>query len=86
MRGDDSKELQLFDGAKLYPYGTGAERVCKTRLIENVKMNKLHALIQQNNPKLTNFDGVARENTKEHNPKCSQVPDHPYRILIIAGS
>ena len=46
MRGDDSKELQLFDGAKMYPYGTGAERVFKTRFIENVKMKKLHALIQ----------------------------------------
>ena len=33
----NNKELQLIDGAKLYPYGTGAERVCKTRLIKYVK-------------------------------------------------
>ena len=24
--------------------------------------------------------------TKEHNEKCPYIPDHPYRILIIAGS
>ena len=24
--------------------------------------------------------------TKEHNPNWSQIPDHPYRILIIGGS
>ena len=33
----NNKELQLIDGAKLYPYGTGAERVFKTRLIKYVK-------------------------------------------------
>ena len=24
--------------------------------------------------------------TKEHNPNWSQIPDHPYRILIIGDS
>ena len=23
---------------------------------------------------------------KEHNPKQPEIPDHPYRILIIGGS
>ena len=28
-------------------------------------------------------DDVTKENIKEH---CPQIPDHPYRILIIGGS
>ena len=35
---------------------------------------------------MINFDDVIKEETKEHNPNCSQIPDHPYRILIIGGS
>ena len=36
---------------------------------------------------MTNFDDVTtKENIKEHNPKYSQIPNHPYRILIIGGS
>ena len=27
-----------------------------------------------------------KENMKEHNPNWPQIPDHPYRILIIGGS
>ena len=32
------------------------------------------------------FDNVTKENIKEHNPNWPQISDHPYRILIIAGS
>ena len=32
------------------------------------------------------FDDVRRENIKEHNPNWSQIPDHPYKVLIIWGS
>ena len=35
---------------------------------------------------MINFDDNAKENIKEHNPNCPQIPDHPYRILIIGGS
>ena len=35
--------------------------------------------------KLINSD-ISKENIKEHNPNCLQIPDHPYRILIIGGS
>ena len=34
---------------------------------------------------MINFDDVAKEETKEHNPNWSEVRDHPYRILIIGG-
>ena len=32
------------------------------------------------------MDDVVKENIKEHNPNWLQIPDHPYRILIIGGS
>ena len=35
---------------------------------------------------MINFDDVTKENTKRPNPNYLQIPDHPYRILIIAGS
>ena len=35
---------------------------------------------------MINFDDVTKENIKEHNPNWPQIPDHPYRILIIVGS
>ena len=35
---------------------------------------------------MINFDDVAIENTKEQNPNWPQIPDHPYRILIIRVS
>ena len=35
---------------------------------------------------MTNFDDVTQGNIKQHNPDWSQIPDHPYRVLIIGGS
>ena len=35
---------------------------------------------------MINFNDVAKENIKQHNPNQPQIPDHPYRILIIGGS
>ena len=35
---------------------------------------------------MVNFDCVPKEDTKKHNPKWSEIRDHPYRILIIVGS
>ena len=36
--------------------------------------------------KLINFDVVSKEDIKEYNWNRPQIPDHPYRILIIGGS
>ena len=33
-----------------------------------------------------NLDDITNEHDKDHNKKWLYVPDHPYRILIIAGS
>ena len=27
-----------------------------------------------------------KENLKEDNPNCPQIPNHPYQLLIIGGS
>ena len=35
---------------------------------------------------MINFDEYANEYKIEHNSKWPQIPDHPYRILIIGGS
>ena len=35
---------------------------------------------------MINFDEYTNENKKEHNPNWPYIPDHPYRISIIAGS
>ena len=35
---------------------------------------------------MINSDAVTKENITEYNPNWPQVPDLPYRILIIAGS
>ena len=35
---------------------------------------------------MINFDDYTNENKTEHNSKCSNIPDHPYRILTVGGS
>ena len=35
---------------------------------------------------MLNFDDVIKENIKYHSPNWSQIPDHPYRVLIIGWS
>ena len=35
---------------------------------------------------MINFNDFIKENIKEHNPNWPEIPDHPYRVLIIGGS
>ena len=35
---------------------------------------------------MINFYDVIKENITEHNPNCSETPDHPYRILMVGCS
>ena len=35
--------------------------------------------------KMINFDHVTKKNIKSYYTMCPQIPDHPYRILIIGG-
>ena len=34
---------------------------------------------------MINFDDVVKENIKKDNSNCPEIPDHPYKILIIWG-
>ena len=38
--------------------------------------------------KMINFDAVIKKEAKKNNPNGPQIPDHPYRILLVgrAGS
>ena len=36
--------------------------------------------------KMINFDDVIKQNIKKHNPDRPQIPDHPYKTLIVGGS
>ena len=33
-----------------------------------------------------NLDDIINENNKDHNKIWPNIPDHPYRMLIIGGS
>ena len=35
---------------------------------------------------MINLDNIVNDNNKRHNEKWPYIPDHPFRILIIAGS
>ena len=35
---------------------------------------------------MINFDDFIKENIKEHNPNWPEIPDHPYRTLLVGGS
>ena len=35
---------------------------------------------------MINFDDVVKKNKKDHSPNWPQIPDHPYRILLIGDS
>ena len=36
--------------------------------------------------RMINLDSITNRNNKKHNKKCPYIPNHPYRISIIAGS
>ena len=65
--------MQSIDSIETYTYGTSKDLVSEK---EGMKCN--NKTIQ----KMINFYRVIKENIKEHNPNCPQIPDHPYRILI----
>ena len=50
-----------------------------------MKKKGLNVTYNKTIQKMINFDDIAKENTKEHNPNWPQILDHPYRILIIGG-
>ena len=52
--------------------------VCKKEKIEYNKIIK--------NRKMFSFDYITKNDIKGHNQNWPEIPDHPYRILIVGGS
>ena len=61
-----------------YAYGTSRGLICKKEKIKRDSIIKQYKKI--------NFDHITKKDIKENNSKWSQIPDHPYRIIIIGGS
>ena len=73
----NDKTIQLIDLIETYAYETSKD------LVSEKEDNMLNITKQY---KMSNFDDVVKERIEEANPNWSQIPDHPYRILIIGGS
>ena len=71
--------MQSIDSIETYAYGMKKDIVSKK---EEIKCNNIIKQFK----KIINSDDVTKENRKENNPNWLQVPDHPYRTLIIGGS
>ena len=61
-----------------YAYRTSKDLVSDK---EEIKCNNIIKLYK----KIINIDDVIKEETKELNSNCLEIPNHPYRILIIVG-
>ena len=75
---NDDNRIQTPDGVISYPYGIGSGIVSKAKLMRHPKIKEMNITI--------NYDEVSGENSQEHNPHWSRIPDHPYRMLIAGGS
>ena len=71
--------MQSLDSIEIYAYGMDKDLVCKK------EKDKCNNIIKQYK-KMFNFDYIKKEDIKEHNPNWPEIPDHPYRILIVGGS
>ena len=76
LNSNDDKRLQTFDRVATYPYGTNAFKVCESKMLSKIRCNL----------QMINFDDYVNENGTVHNKNWPYIPDHPYRILIIADS
>ena len=77
LSSNDDKRMQPVYLIGTYAYGTSKNLVSEKGEIECKNIIKRYKMI--------NFD-VIRKETKEHTPNWPQIPDHPYRILIIRCS
>ena len=62
--------MQSVESTETYSYGTSKDLVSEKEVIKwNNIIKRLTSMI--------NFNYVAKENIKEHNPNWAQIPDHP---------
>ena len=70
--------MQSFGSIETYVYGTSKDLVTKNKEI------RCNNIINWYKKLLTLM--MLQKNIKEHNPNWPEIPDHPYRTLIISGS
>ena len=78
LSSNDDKRMQSIDSIETNAYGMSKDLVSEK---EEVTCNN----IIKRYKKMINFDDATKENIKEFNPNWPQIPDHPYKLLIIRG-
>ena len=83
LSSNHDKRIWSIDSIETYVYKTKIDLICKK---EEIKWNNIVKKNKQNKTKMINFDVVTKGNIKEHIPNWPQIPDHPYKVLIIGVS
>ena len=79
LSSNDDKIMQSIDLIEKYGYEVNKNLVCKKEEINCSNIIKQY--------KMHNFDYIAKEDIKQLNANwLEEIPDHPYRILIVEGS
>ena len=78
LSSNDDKRMQSIDSIETNAYGMSKDLVSEK---EEIICNN----IIKRYKKMINFDDATKENIKEFNPNWPQIPDHPYKLLIIRG-
>ena len=78
LSSNDDKRMQSIDSIETNAYGMSKDLVSEKEEITCNNMIKRYK-------KMINFDDATKENIKEFNPNWPQIPDHPYKLLIIRG-
>ena len=78
LSSNDDKRMQSIDSIETNAYGMSKDLVSEK---EEITCNN----IIKRYKKMINFDDATKENIKEFNPNWPQIPDHPYKLLIIRG-
>ena len=68
--------MQSIDSIETYAHGMSKDLIWKKEKTKRINIIKKYK-------KTIKFDDVVKESIKEYNSNWSQIPDHPYRILII---
>ena len=65
---NDKERTQSINSIGTYAYRKDKDLVSETK---------------QNDIKMINFNDVAKENIRKHNPNWPQIPDHPYNYTLF---
>ena len=78
MISNVDKRIKSIDSIVTYAHGTSTDLVCKK---EEIKCNNITK--QEKNVWIWLY---YKRSTKEHNPNWPEIPNHPFRILIVGDS